>query len=299
MTQARRWIFWLLGIWLLGMAAAGCTSAAGEANGLAPAPFLGAWRACGGTAGAGGWLAGPYWFKGNLVGVATNMVFVWRADAPQGGARPLQVYPRSGSSAALRAGFVHAGGHNVLPEIAAWIRSHGGWRCSGEPAGEPYTAGSLTCQTFTNLALCYNPGAHRVTPQPVGQRFLQAKGRSLLAELPTARPSSAGWRAQVNASAQGSHWVALKARTVAPAGARCASLALQIDDWHASRVSHVAYKLTPCSALKQGVWHTTITLPKLSPGKHTVVVKLCAVGLNGWLACDEDSVTLTRPQTGR
>ena len=299
MTRARHWIV-LLGIWLLGTVAASCVPAAGVANGLAPDPFLGAWRACGGVDGAGEWLAGPFWFEGNLVGIATNMVFVWQADAPQSGARPLSIYPLSGSSATPRAGAVYVNGHNVPPSIVSWIRSHGGWRCAGAPVAEPVDIGHLICQTFTHLVICYDPKSHQVAPRAVGAQFLQAKARLLSLDLPTTMQPAAGWDTQVNVSLrQGNHWMVINSRTVGPAGKQCASIALQVNDLHASRVSRITYKIAPCGAQKQGIWQTTVALPGLLPGKHIIIVKLCAVSQHGWLACDEDSVTLTLPQPGR
>lgn len=249
---------------------------------------------------AGNWVEGPFWFKGNLVGIAANMVFVWRADNPNGGPQPLQVYPREGGKAAARPGFVYYGGHNVPTEIGAWIRSHGGWRCSGVPVSEPTTQGDQTCQAFAHVSLCHDAKSHRVAPQPIGERFLQTKGKFLHPELPTASRPAPGWAVQTSISAPNPRQVQLSLGIVRPPSEHCVALAVQINDKQSdSHTAHIHYDLIPCKALHKDTWLAAITLPHLLPGKHRIVAKVCAVGLQGWLACNESSVPLTLPQPGQ
>ena len=296
MKRPARWVLWILIIATAANLVAGCASVAGEANGMAPSPFLDPWRACGGPGGAGGWLAGPFWFQGNLVGVATNMVFVWRADAPQGGAQPFSLYPPQ-PSAARREGFVYENGHNVVPEIAAWIRSHGGWRCAGPPVGEPFERNGQICQPFANMEICYNPARQEVSPQPVGRQFLQAKGKALEHDLSST--TLPGWQAQVTATLPDARRLQIEARVVSSSGAPWEALAVQIDDVHGSTVSPFYYNLVAEQTLPGGVWKATVPLPKLAPGKHTLAVKVCAVGAQGWLACAASSAMLKIPDTSK
>ncbi len=258
---------------------------------MPPAPFLAAWRACGGPGGAGAWLGGPFWFEGNLVGVATNMVFLWRADAPASGAQPFSLYPpQQESPARPRPGFVYENGHNVVPEIAAWIRTHGGWRCTGPPRGEPVEGDKQTCQVFANMVLCHDREKQQVTPQPVGRKFLREKGTALMHELPSV--VAPGWRAQVTVTLPNVRQLQIQARAVSANGAPCEALAVQIDDVHGGQASPIYYNLIAGQTLPRGVWEATVSLPKLAPGKHTLVVRVCAVGAQGWLACGADSTLL-------
>ncbi len=296
MKRSVRWILWILIVIIAANIVAGCTSVAGEANGIAPPPFLASWRTCGGPSGAGGWLAGPYWFRGNLVGVATNMVFVWRADAPQGGPRPFSLYQPQ-PPVAKREGFVYQNGHNVVPEIAGWIRSHGGWRCAGPPAGEPFERSGQICQAFANMEICHNPATREVSPQPVGRQFWEAKRTALEHDLPSL--TLPGWQAQVTATLPNAHQLQIQARAVSSNGVPCEALAVQIDDVHSDTVSHFYYNVVSGQALPRGVWEATVPLPKLVPGKHTLVVKVCAVGAEGWLACAADSTMLKIADTAK
>ncbi len=296
MGRPKRWLLWILVIGIVSAVVAGCAPpVAGEANNVAPAPFLTAWRACGGASGAGEWLAGPFWFQGNLVGVARNMIFVWRADAPQGGARPFQVHPSQPPVAEQRQGFVYKNGHNVVPEIATWIRNHGGWRCAGLPMSEPFDGGGQTCQVFANMLICRDADARRVRPQPIGRQFLRAKGEALKTGLPSI--TLPGWQAQITAALQSNdRQLQIQARVASSNGAPCEALAVQIDDVHGDRTTPIYYNLIAGQTLPHGVWEATVSLPKLAPGKHTLVTKVCAVGPQGWLACAADSVLLKVPE---
>jgi hypothetical protein len=190
---------------------------------------------------------------------------------------------------------VYENGHNVVPEIAAWIRNHGGWRCAGPPVSEPFERGGQTCQLFANMSLCHDAQAREVRPQPIGRQFLQAKGGALKTELPSI--TLPGWQAQISATLQSNdRQLQIQARVVSSSGAPWEALAVQIDDVHGDRTTPIYYNLIAGQTLPHGVWEATVSLPKLAPGKHTLVVKACAVGSQGWLACAADSALLKVPE---
>ena len=213
------------------------------------------------------------------------MVFVWRADKPEEGALPFHLYPLPEKRENVK-----PLAPQVPPEIAAWIHQRGGQRCIGAPVTEAAKEGDRLCQTFTNTKLCYDTKTKQVVPQPVGREFLQAKGKLLLPTLPTAVQPVHGWTTQVSLSLEGNRHLQVTARVFNNKGEPSRALAVQIGDAGAPRAFY--YGLVPASVMHDGVWETTLTLPKLPPGKHTIVAKVCAVSVKGCLACDEDSVPL-------
>ncbi len=284
-----RFLLLLLIVWT-GWILSACEEPPPAKSKSAPAPraenvpqvFERAWKACGGVEGAGQWIYGPAWFKGNLVGVARHMVFVWWGHAPRYGAQPLQtMLPPKGAPQQPK-----------IPEFfTQWINHHGGHRCSGKPLTAPNRDGNTICQEFANLTLCSDTQGKKVWATDRGDDFYHEHGKELLSRLPTTLAAKSGWNTQVNLTLSNDRRSAqIIARVTFNDGAdypQPPSLAVQIND---SRLGPIYFDLQEVPY--DGVWKHTVHLPQLGEGNHTLVVQTCAVAANAWQACDEDVAQL-------